>query len=128
MTPEGEAREAMSTMGRKAVPAQRGHTRVATAGFTLMTESLHLNKPFMALPMKGQFEQELNGLLLADLAYGKNCRRTTAEAIGDFLYRIPDYRGKLGKYPRRDNAGILQKLEELLADNCALARRYHRRA
>jgi uncharacterized protein (TIGR00661 family) len=36
----------------------------ATAGSTLLTESLYLKKPFLALPMRGQFEQELNGLLL----------------------------------------------------------------
>jgi len=101
---------------------------IATAGFTLMTESLYLRKPYMALPMKGQFEQELNGLLLADLGYGKNCRRTTAEAIGDFLYRIPDYRRKLAKYRRRNNDEILKKVDELLADDCALARQCHRGA
>ena len=37
---------------------------MATAGFTLMTESIYLKKPYLALPMLGQFEQELNGLLL----------------------------------------------------------------
>jgi uncharacterized protein (TIGR00661 family) len=40
---------------------------IATAGFTLITESLHLGKPYLALPMRGQFEQELNALLLAEL-------------------------------------------------------------
>ena len=30
---------------------------IATAGFTLMTESFYLGKPYLALPMKGQFEQ-----------------------------------------------------------------------
>jgi uncharacterized protein (TIGR00661 family) len=100
---------------------------IATAGFTLMTESLYLHKPYMALPMKGQFEQELNGLLLADLGYGKNCRRTTTEAIGDFLYRTPEYRRKLAKYRRKNNEEILQKLDDLLANGCALAKRCHRR-
>lgn len=99
---------------------------IATAGFTLMTESLHLGKPYMALPMRGQFEQELNGLLLADLGYGKNCRRTTAEAVGDFLYRLPDYRKKLRGYRPGDNGAIKEKLDELLADGCSLARKFHR--
>lgn len=100
---------------------------IATAGFTLITESLYLRKPYMALPMKNQFEQELNGLQLAGLGYGKNCRRTTTEAIGDFLYRLPEYRKKLGKYRRENNEEIMEKLEELIADNCKLAKGYHKR-
>ena len=33
---------------------------MATAGFTLMTESFYLRKPYLTLPMRGQFEQEIN--------------------------------------------------------------------
>ena len=51
---------------------------VATAGFTLMTESLYLRKPYLALPMRGQFEQELNAIMLDELGYGKNGREETA--------------------------------------------------
>jgi uncharacterized protein (TIGR00661 family) len=98
---------------------------IATAGFTLMTESLHLHKPYMALPMKGQFEQELNGLLLSDAGYGKNCRRTTDEAVGDFLYRIPDYEQRLAEYTTRDNSLIKKKLDELLEGNARLAGWFH---
>jgi UDP:flavonoid glycosyltransferase YjiC (YdhE family) len=28
---------------------------IATAGFTLMSEALYLKKPYLALPLKGQF-------------------------------------------------------------------------
>ena len=53
-----------------------------------MTEALHLRKPMLALPMGGQFEQELNAHLLDDLNYGKNGRTADSESIGDFLYRL----------------------------------------
>ncbi len=100
---------------------------VATAGFTLITEALHLQKPYMALPMRGQFEQELNGLLLADLGYGKNCRKVTGEAVGDFLYRLPDYEERLKEYQSQDNSLIKTNLHELLADGAGLASAYHRK-
>ena len=64
---------------------------MATAGFTLMTESFYLRKPYLALPMRGQFEQEINGFLLARLQYGINLRRAATEAVGNFLYRLPDF-------------------------------------
>ncbi len=95
---------------------------ISTAGFTLMTESLHLGKPMLALPMGGQFEQELNAHLLDDLNYGKNGRNSDSESIGDFLYRLPEYQSALESYPTKDNSAIFAKLDDLLADDCALAR------
>jgi uncharacterized protein (TIGR00661 family) len=100
---------------------------IATAGFTLISEALYLHKPYCALPMEGQFEQELNAYMLAGLGYGKNAANLGDESIGDFLYRIPDYEQSVHRYPAVDNSAILRKLDELLADDCALAREYHRR-
>ncbi|MDZ7616682.1 MAG: glycosyltransferase family protein, partial [Patescibacteria group bacterium] len=44
---------------------------MATAGFTLISEALHLRKPYLAMPMRGQFEQELNAYQLEQAGYGK---------------------------------------------------------
>ncbi len=98
---------------------------MATAGFTLMTESFYLRKPYLALPMQGQFEQEINGFLLSRLKYGVNLRRPSSEAIGHFLYRIPDFAENLKAYPAQDNSAIKARLCELLEDNCALAADFH---
>jgi uncharacterized protein (TIGR00661 family) len=97
---------------------------MATAGFTLMTESFYLRKPYLALPMRGQFEQEINGFLLARLKYGVNLRRATAETIGNFLYRVPDFAENLKTYPALGNSAIEAKIAELLDHNCALARQF----
>lgn len=98
---------------------------VATAGFTLISEALCLRKPYLALPMQGQFEQQLNGYQLSNLGYGKNVDDVRAEAIGDFFYRLPDYEERLSQYLAGDNSAIKAKLDELLADDCALARQFH---
>ena len=100
---------------------------MATAGFTLMTESFYLRKPYLALPMRGQFEQEINAFLLARLKYGINLRRTNSEAVGHFLYRLPDFVENLKTYQARDNSAIKARLAELLDDNCALAKDFHRK-
>jgi uncharacterized protein (TIGR00661 family) len=100
---------------------------MATAGFTLMTESFYLGKPYLALPMRGQFEQEINGYLLARLKYGINLRRTSPEAVGNFLYRLPDFVENLKTYQAQDNSAIKARLAELLDDDCALARQFHRK-
>ncbi|UCD79149.1 MAG: hypothetical protein JSW26_27745 [Desulfobacterales bacterium] len=100
---------------------------MATAGFTLMTEAFYLRKPYLALPMRGQFEQELNAILLARLKYGINLRRIRAEAVGNFLYRLPDYKSNLNTYRAEGNSAIKAKLGELLDDNCLLAKEFHNR-
>jgi len=99
---------------------------MATAGFTLMTESLYLRKPFMALPMRGQFEQELNGYLLAKLGYGKNIRSINYDAVSSFLYHIDDYADALSEIQPYDNSSIKNKIDELLADDCHEAKEFHK--
>ena len=100
---------------------------IASAGFTLITEALHLKKPYLALPTKGQFEQELNAVMLDAMGCGQGALRVTRETIGDFLYRLPQYRGKLDEYQPSDGSEIKAKLDELLADGCRLAREYQER-
>ena len=100
---------------------------IATAGFTLISEALHLKKPYCALPMQGQFEQQLNAFQVDQLGYGKAVSSVTAEAIGDFLYRVPDFEARLQDYQSSDNGQIKQKLDDLLADDCAAAREFHER-
>ncbi len=97
----------------------------ATAGFTLMTESLFLKKPYLALPMRGQFEQELNGFLLEDAGWGMNLREIREEAIAAFLYRLPEYRNRLMEIEKWDGGLIKNRLKELLDNNCEEAVRYH---
>ncbi len=100
---------------------------MATAGFTLMTEAFYLRKPYLALPMRGQFEQELNAFLLARLNYGINLRRIRSEAVGNFLYRLPEYRYCLNTYRAEGNGAIKAKLGELLENNALLAKAFHQR-
>ena len=100
---------------------------VATAGFTLISEALFLRKPYLALPMTGQFEQQLNGYMLEKLGYGKNVRDVTADAVGNFLYRLPEYADQLRAYDATDNRAILSKLDELLVDELAALREFYDR-
>ena len=93
---------------------------IATAGFTLMTESFYLGKPVLALPMKGQFEQVLNGLMLNDLRYGRSSMELTKEDISAFLYDIPEYTENLKSYERKGNEAIKEMLDLMLANNCQL--------
>lgn len=98
---------------------------MATAGFTLITEALHLKKPYLALPMAGQFEQAINAVFLDKLGCGINLHQPAPEGIGNFLYRLPEFDAALAEQTPFDNAPLLDKVDDLLADNAAEARRFH---
>jgi uncharacterized protein (TIGR00661 family) len=101
---------------------------MATAGFTTLTEGLYYRKPYLALPMKGQFEQQLNGFLVEQLGYGMNAPEGDAESIRRFLELLPGFEAKLESYRAEDNSAIEDKLDELLADDCTELKRYAKRA
>ena len=65
---------------------------VATAGFTLLSEALHLGKPVLAVPNRGFFEQAVNALYLRRLGRGEVARRLTARRLHAFLDRADAYR------------------------------------
>ncbi len=100
---------------------------VSTAGFTLLTEALHLGKPLFALPLAGQYEQELNAYWFEELGYGKNGRGGDGEALGDFLYRIPEYEARLAGCRSAGNGALFARLDQLLASEGEEARAWHRR-
>ena len=100
---------------------------MATAGFTLITEALHLKKPYLALPMAGQFEQAINAIFLEKLKCGINMYQLKQAGIGDFLYRLPEFGDSLSKLPAFDNRSLLEKLDALLANKVEAAALFHQR-
>ena len=98
---------------------------IATAGFTLISEAMYLRKPYLALPMQGQFEQQLNGYLLEQMGYGKNVRDINRDQIDLFFQDLPRYEQRYSAYEPTDNRAIQSKLAQLLDDDAALARDFH---
>ena len=90
------------------------HGVVASGGFTLMGEAVYLHRPMLTVPVQGQFEQVLNGRYLEQLGHGRCGDEISAELLGAFLERIPDYRASLAGYAQDGNKDLLAKLEEVL--------------
>jgi uncharacterized protein (TIGR00661 family) len=83
---------------------------IATAGFTLICESLYLKKPYLAIPLKGQFEQVLNCLQLQASGFGNYTENLNKEDINQFLSDLKKYKTKLQKY-KPDNFKLLKVLD-----------------
>jgi uncharacterized protein (TIGR00661 family) len=88
---------------------------VANSGFSLVTEALHLGKPYLAVPVSHQFEQIFNAYWLEKSGYGAYWEDLTKERVESFLYNLPHYREALAQYPRQGNGALLDKLDTLIA-------------
>jgi uncharacterized protein (TIGR00661 family) len=71
---------------------------IATAGFTLLSESIYLKKPYFALPLKRQFEQTLNALFLKKADFGEYSEDVSEKEINYFLKNLGEYKKKLKSY------------------------------
>src|SRR5712691_3935865 len=87
---------------------------VANSGFSLVTEALHLGKPYLAVPVLHQFEQIFNAHWLDKAGCGAYWEELNKERVESFLYNLPQYREKLAHYPRQGNAALLGKLDSLI--------------
>lgn len=103
---------------------------IATAGFTLISEAIYLGKPYLAMPMKGQFEQLLNAICLEELGFGINARNLDRATLSGFFLKLPALQSTVATYSaqnriadhHRANAAIKNKLDDLLANNMAVLR------
>jgi uncharacterized protein (TIGR00661 family) len=89
---------------------------IANSGFSLVTEALHLGKPYLAVPVSHQFEQIFNAYWLEKSGYGAYWEELNKERVESFLYNLPHYRESLANYPRQGNQALFQKLDSLIRD------------
>jgi uncharacterized protein (TIGR00661 family) len=95
---------------------------VAGGGFTLMSEAVFLQKPLLAVPVVGQFEQVLNALYLQRLNYGAYAPRLALGALQAFVGGLRAYESTLGRYRQDGNRTALAAVRQLLLQ----ARELHR--
>lgn len=86
---------------------------IATAGFTLISESLFLKKPYLALPLKGQFEQVLNAIFLKKSGLGDYTEEITKKKVQKFISKFPVYNNNLKKY-EIDSENLYRTLDKIL--------------
>ena len=87
---------------------------IANGGFTLLSEAVYLHKPLLSSPVRKQFEQILNARYVENEGYGLCAEELTRERIGEFLERLPEFAGNLGRYGQDGNRQILGALDRLL--------------
>lgn len=89
---------------------------LANAGFSLISEALHLGKPYLAMPVQKQFEQIFNAYWLERTGYGAFWEELNKERVESFLFNLPHFRERLEQYPRQTNQRLFSRLDELIAE------------
>ncbi len=98
----------------------RAQAIIANAGFSLVTEALHLGKPYLAVPVRNQFEQTFNAFWLGRTGYGAFWEELTKEHVESFLFNVPHFREKLAEYPKTSNEELFAKIDALIASRLKL--------
>lgn len=87
---------------------------VAGGGFSLMSECVSLGIPMLSVPIRQQYEQELNARYLQHLGYGEWVRALGPDDIVQFLERSDEYAQNLAAYARQDNSMLFTCVDELI--------------
>ena len=87
---------------------------VAGGGFSLMGEAVHLHVPMLSVPVRSQYEQELNARYLDRLGFGEYAPELHIELLEDFLAHTDDFAHALESWLPRDNGMLFNCLDELL--------------
>ena len=88
---------------------------IATSGFTLISEAIYLRKPYLALPLKGQFEQVFNSLFLKKAGFGEYSEELNEKEVLDFLSNLDKYKIKLRSY-NPDYDKLFKALDSVLRE------------
>jgi uncharacterized protein (TIGR00661 family) len=96
---------------------------VASAGYSLMSEAVYLRKPMLALPLAGQFEQEMNARYLDRLGYGTRAPALDGPALERFLERDRLHQEALAGYEQDGNVETLEAADRAIDEIMAARRR-----
>ncbi len=89
---------------------------ITTCGNQLIGEAFHLNKPVMAFPEPGNFEQQINAFLLNRSGGGLavSHRAFDVERIHRFLSQLEAYRTRLHAHRQNGNRQVQAYVDALL--------------
>lgn len=88
---------------------------IAGGGFSLLSEAVHLRVPVLSMPLRAQFEQELNARWVERLGYGMRTDALGGDVVSEFLSRTDDFAHALSRYEPRDNSDTFDVVDHLLA-------------
>jgi uncharacterized protein (TIGR00661 family) len=87
---------------------------VTNGGLSLIHEAIYLRKPILSVPVRHQFEQEMNARYLERYEYGLAAPRTDADVLEAFLRQEHKYTRALRRHHQKGNEVLFKKVDRLV--------------
>ena len=87
---------------------------VTNGGLSLMHEAIYLGKPILSVPVRHQFEQEMNARYLEQCGYGLAAPHIDADVLEAFLRQEGDYAAALTHHRQKGNEVLYRTVDRLL--------------
>lgn len=92
---------------------------IATAGLSLISEAIRLDKPYFAIPVAKQVEQTINALYIKKLGFGDWAETFSAARGRRFMGNLEKFRRALKNNPKENTDRLFEKLDEIIAAHAA---------
>jgi uncharacterized protein (TIGR00661 family) len=87
---------------------------VTNGGLSLIHEAIYLGKPILSVPVRHQFEQEMNARYLEQYGYGLAAPHFDADVLDAFLRQEQHYADALGGHRQKGNDVLYRTVDHLL--------------
>jgi len=87
---------------------------VTNGGLSLMHEAIYLGKPILSVPVRHQFEQEMNARYLEQCGYGLAAPHIDADVLDAFLRQEREYADALRSHRQKGNEVLYRTVDHLL--------------
>jgi len=89
---------------------------VTNGGLSLIHEAIYLGKPILSIPVRHQFEQEMNARYLEQYGYGLAAQRIDGDVLEAFLRQEQVYARALRHHHQKGNEILYRKVDRLIAE------------
>jgi len=87
---------------------------VTNGGLSLIHESVYLGKPILSIPVRHQFEQEMNARYVEQYGYGLAAPKFDGDVLEAFLRQEHKYARALEHHYQKGNEVLYRKLDRLI--------------
>jgi uncharacterized protein (TIGR00661 family) len=88
---------------------------ITNGGLSLMHEAIYFGKPILSVPVRHQFEQEMNARYLEQYGYGLAAPRMDADVLEAFLQQEHEYTSALEHHRQNGNELLYRTVDRLLS-------------
>lgn len=89
---------------------------ISNGGQSLINEAVYLGKPILSIPVRHQFEQEMNARYVEHLGYGIGAPHMDADVIRAFLREREKFAKNVAKHHQDGNQALFSALDQMLGE------------